>query len=86
MMSICTLPEGGSVMVHLGDSTRTFRKGDRVDFDAIAVPAKLPAKDGEKARPAETWRDVLGEFTAAFEPEAAQPEITKRAAAAPAKE
>lgn len=74
MTSVCTLPEGGSVTVGIGDSTRTFHAGDRLDLDAVAVPAA-------GARKAATWREVLGEHAAAFAP-AEQP---KRAAAAPEK-
>lgn len=63
MQSICVLPPGGSITVGIGDSGRTFRGGDRIDLDAIAVPAR-------ENRPAETWRDVLGEHLAAFLDEA----------------
>lgn len=78
MMSVCTLPEGGSITVNIGDSTRTFRGGDRIDLGAVAVPAT-------GSRPAESWRDVLIEHAASFAPEAPA-DTPKRGAAAPAKE
>jgi hypothetical protein len=73
---ICTLPPGGSITVGIGDTGRTFRGGDAVDLEAIAVPAS-------KDRPAETWRQVLGEHASAFT-ESADPQTFWQGDASPA--
>ena len=73
-IAICRLPEGVGITVQGADMGRTFRAGDRVDLEAIAVQAA-----GE--RPASTWREILGHHVADhFELEA--PARTRRDAAA----
>lgn len=51
--AICRLPEGGTITAQIDETGRTFRAGDVVDLDAIAVPARA-------GRQPETWEDVLG--------------------------
>jgi hypothetical protein len=51
--AVCKVPEGSTITVQAGERSRAFSAGDRVDLDALA----MPAADG---RPAVTWGDALG--------------------------
>lgn len=69
-LAVCTLPEGGVITTYTGETGRSFRAGDVVDLDAVAMPA-----DGD--RPAVTWADALGEHVEHFastEPETFTPD------------
>jgi TolB-like protein len=52
-MAICRLPDGGSITVQAAERGRVLRAGDRVDLDAVLVPAAATAA-------AHTWADALG--------------------------
>jgi hypothetical protein len=66
MSVICTLPEGGVVTVQFAESGRSFRRGDRVDLDAIAAPGV-------------TWREALGAHAdAAFGQEPVEETVSPR--------
>lgn len=58
--ALCQLLDPGTVTVQMRDSARTFRGGDLVDLDAVAVPATAD-------RPAATWADVLGDHVQLFD-------------------
>lgn len=64
---ICTLPEGGDITLHVGELTRSYRRGDVEDLDRVLVPSR-PASSGHEARQAVTVADALGEHIEHFEP------------------
>lgn len=65
---ICTLPEGGTLLVSAGSFGRTIVRDDIVDVDRVLVPA-TDATAEAPARAAVTLADALGHHLAeAFEP------------------